>query len=303
MEALVTGAYGFIGRHVARGLAARGYRVVGMGHGAWDRSEWQAWGIGEWHLSDITLETLGEYGGDPEVLVHCAGSGSVSYSVKHPFQDYRRTVDTTLAVLEYIRTSAPNSRLAIPSSAAVYGLADRLPIPVDAGLNPVSPYGVHKKIVEELCHSYSRHFGVRAVAVRLFSIYGLGLRKQILWDACTKIQSGNFAFMGSGNETRDLLHVEDAVELLLTAAEGAPHGFSVVNGGSGDAVPISTLLCALMAALGVDQELVFSGIVRAGDPLHYEADISESLRLGWKPRRDWRSEISAYAEWFKSGAP
>jgi hypothetical protein len=57
-QVTVTGAYGFIGRHVARRLAAAGWRVIGMGHGSWSREDWKAWGIDEWHAVDITLETL-----------------------------------------------------------------------------------------------------------------------------------------------------------------------------------------------------------------------------------------------------
>jgi len=50
------------------------------------------------------------------------------------------------------------------------------------------------------------------------------------------------------------------------------------------------------------QEANFSGVARAVDPLHYQADIAEALNLGWKPSRSWRSEIPAYAAWFKAGA-
>ena len=56
--ALVTGAFGFVGRHVARALAAEGAHVVGIGHGSWGRDEWRRWGIDEWHTADITVETF-----------------------------------------------------------------------------------------------------------------------------------------------------------------------------------------------------------------------------------------------------
>jgi UDP-glucose 4-epimerase len=206
-------------------------------------------------------------------------------------------------VLEYLRTAVPHGRLVIPSSAAVYGVANKTPIALQSPLQPVSPYGVHKKIVEELCSSYAKHFGLQVALIRFFSLYGISLRKQLLWDACTKMQAGNFSFMGTGLETRDLLHVEDAVQLVLKALESASSGCPIVNGGRGEAVEIRAILKAVALALGTQRNPSFSGVERVGDPLHYQADTTEALNLGWKPSRDWRSEIAAYVAWFKAGAP
>jgi UDP-glucose 4-epimerase len=103
---LVTGAYGFIGRNVARHFAKAGWVVTGIGHGSWAREEWRKWGISEWHTADITTETLLTYAGSPEVIVHCAGSGSVRFSMTHPLQDFQRTVGTAVAVLEFVRLHA-----------------------------------------------------------------------------------------------------------------------------------------------------------------------------------------------------
>jgi len=63
---LITGAYGFIGRHVARHFAAAGWLVTGLGHGSWTQGEWRQWGIAEWHAADITLESLLTYAGQPD---------------------------------------------------------------------------------------------------------------------------------------------------------------------------------------------------------------------------------------------
>src|ERR1035441_4537624 len=105
---VVTGAYGFIGRHVARLFAQRGHKVVGIGHGEWPREEWESWGLSGWHQTDITLSTLQQYAGCPSAIVHCAGSGSVYFSVEYPLADFERTVVTTAHVLEYVRLRAPS---------------------------------------------------------------------------------------------------------------------------------------------------------------------------------------------------
>jgi UDP-glucose 4-epimerase len=288
-SALVTGAYGFVGRHVAAALAARGVQVTGLGHGSWTREEWRRWGLSEWHVADVSVESLTTYAGMPDLVVHCAGSGSVAFSMSNPAQDCNRTVGSTLAVLEYLRLQRPQARLVMPSSAGVYGLVDQLPIATGAALRPVSPYGVHKQMAEDLCRSYARHFGVRAALVRLFSVFGVGIRKQLLWDACNKLRRGPAAFAGTGDETRDWLHVEDAARLLLAAAEHA-----------GTACPVVKLIAA---RLGGGASVHFSGQVRSGDPRHYQADIADALAWGWRPQREFVTEVQAYVDWFKADAP
>ena len=299
---LVTGAYGFIGRHVARHFAAAGWSVTGIGHGSWARSEWRQWGIAEWHTADITLESLLTYAGQPDVVVHCAGSGSVGFSLSNPYQDFQRTVATTAAVLEFVRLYAPGARVVYPSSGAVYGAAQHLPMAEGDPAAPVSPYAAHKLIVEQLCASYARNFGLSAIMVRLFSVYGKGLRKQLLWDACQKITGGTHEFFGTGAETRDWLHVNDAAALLMAASDHADAACQIVNGGTGVSVPVREVLQELYAALGKNGGPQFGGHTRAGDPSHVQADISRISAWGWRPGVSWKEGMHEYAAWFRDGA-
>ena len=124
-NALVTGAHGFIGRHVALALSRQGFRVTGLGHGKWRPEEWERWGISAWEESDVTLGALLTQASVPDAVVHCAGGGSVGYSVTRPYDDYLRTVASTAALLEFMRLYAPKAALVYPSSAAVYGHAAR----------------------------------------------------------------------------------------------------------------------------------------------------------------------------------
>lgn len=296
---LVTGAYGFVGRHVARAAAAQGYRVIGIGHGNWDRHAWRQWGLQDWHADDVTVETLATYAGQPDVIVHCAGSGSVGFSMTAPVLDFNRTVTTTLSVLEFIRQSAPDARLVLPSSAGIYGKCADLPIRIDSAKSPSSPYGLHKLMAEQLCQSYATHYNVKSAIVRLFSVYGTGLRKQLLWDACCKISAGHATFFGTGEETRDWIHIEDAAGLLLAAVAHAGADCPIANGGTGLAIAIRSILTQLCDALGTGLAPGFDGAQRAGDPMHYQADISQALAWGWKPGKNLAEQLRAYAIWFR----
>lgn len=299
---LVTGAHGFIGRHVARDLAKNGLRVIGIGHGDWTQDQWREWGIADWYSADVTMETLMAHAGIPTGVVHCAGGGSVGYSVTHPHEDYLRTVSTTASLLEFLRLHAPNATVVYPSSVAVYGNVLRLPITETDPVAPVSPYGAHKQMAEQLCASYARSFGLRIAIVRLFSVYGNGLRKQLLWDACSRISNGDLAFSGTGGEQRDWLHVDDAARLLALALNHASTDCPVVNGGTGSGVTVAQVLREIVTAFGCSGTARFSGQARAADPLAYVADISRACALGWNPEKHWQQGVREYVDWFRAGA-
>ncbi|WP_158904626.1 NAD(P)-dependent oxidoreductase [Burkholderia sp. L27(2015)] len=297
--ALVTGAHGTIGRYVALALASRDWRVVGLGHGKWDAEDQAAWGVSSWVEGDVSLRDLRALNVRPELIFHCAGSGAVGASITAPHTDFQRTVGTTAAVLEFLRVDTPGAALVYPSSAAVYGLVDYLPMQERLPLRPASPYGVHKKIAEELVVEHSRLFGLKAAVVRLFSIYGEGFRKQLLWDACRRILDKESVFFGTGDETRDWLYVADAAELLVRAADHASSNCPIVNGGFGEAVSVRDVVVELFRLMGRDDLPEFCGTQRPGDPLHYHADTTRAMAWGWQPKTAWRAGLARYVTWFK----
>lgn len=296
---LVTGANGMIGRYAARALAARGWRVLGLGHGNWHEAEQAAWGLSSWQEGDVTLARLRALAPCPDLIVHCAGSGAVGPSLVAPNADFQRTVESTAAVVEYLRADCPGAALVYPSSAAVYGIAGHMPMFEAMPCRPVSPYGLHKKLAEDLVIGHAGLFGLNASVVRFFSIYGEGFRKQLLWDACQRLRRGETQFSGTGAETRDWLHVTDAAELLIRAGDNACPACPVVNGGAGDAVSLADFLGHLFACWGRDDTPDFTGTGRPGDPEHYQADSRAARAWGWAPAIGWRDGVSRYVEWFK----
>lgn len=298
---VVTGAFGFVGRHVSRSLSRAGYRVTGIGRGHWPFQDALKWGLSAWHETDLTSDVLRRCANQPFAIVHCAGSGSVRLSISEPFADFTETVSTTMTVLEYIRTSSPSTKLVYPSSASVYGNATTYPTAESSNCQPISPYGVHKLVAEQLIKSYCTQYDLSASTVRFFSIYGAGLTKQLLWDACSKLSSNDSCFMGTGDEVRDWIHVEDAAEVLLLALSKASPACPVVNGATGEGVSIQDVLHTLCRALGVGGETPsFSGQSACGDPTRYIADISRLRAWGWKPRKSLNDGIREYVAWWSS---
>lgn len=300
---LITGAHGFLGRHCAREFGRRGWRVIGMGHGSWPGESPEAFGIHRWIGTDVDLAALRGVGERVDLVVHCAGSGSVGFSCLHPAEDFRRTVDTTLAALEFVRLENPGARVIYPSSAAVYGSAPDHPIREDDPLNPVSPYGFHKRIAEELCRSYAVNFGLDAAVIRFFSVYGAGLKKQLLWDACARLSrgKGSVEFFGTGDETRDWLHVDDAVGLIRAVSQ-SPERNLLVNGGSGVRTSVRQVLTLAAEAFGTGRAITFNGATREGDPRYYHADVTRALGLGWRPAVRLEDGIRDYVRWYRGMA-
>ena len=296
---LVTGAQGFIGKNVVIHAQACGHSVSGIGHG--NLSSDVSVDLHDFCNvdSDITVDALSSLDLKPDVIIHCASSASVSFSVAHPAADFSRTVNSTLSVLEFIRLHSPTTKLVLPSSAAVYGSCNSLPLHTNDVLQPVSPYGLHKKFSEDLCIQYGQLFGIHSSIVRLFSVYGCGLRKQLLWDACTKLSSGLCKFDGTGDETRDWLHVSDAAKLLLLSSEYSSTTPPIVNGGTESKTSISEVVHLISSTIPGSPRPAFSGTIRQGDPKNLIADISLPKKWGWHPLIDVKTGILEYTNWYK----
>jgi UDP-glucose 4-epimerase len=251
---------------------------------------------------DLAGNGLGGFDLRPEILIHCAGSSQVQPSFSQPHKDFQSTVLTASAVLDYVRKAVPDCSVVFASSAAVYGNVTTAPICEDTPLRPISPYGEHKVFVEQLAAYYGRYFHISTAAVRLFSIYGVGLEKQLFWDACNKLARGVRVFDGTGEERRDWMHVLDAAELLIAAAENATPEFLVLNGGSGSSTSVRDALGIIAAALDIDG-IEFTGSARQGDPLCYQADMRRAAGLGWRPRLSLDRGIVEYVENFRRTCP
>jgi UDP-glucose 4-epimerase len=306
MTIWVTGANGFIGRHLAHALAHARHSVHGVGHGVLDDVSRGRVGIGTWLNGEIdatNLHALAGRTGVPTLVYHLAGGSSVGLSISQPLEDFSRTVASTARLLEWLRTSAPSARLIVVSSAAVYGAEHAGPIAEADATVPMSPYGQHKLMMEQLCRSYAVTFGVKSSIVRLFSVYGSRLRKQLLWDLCSRLHLGERKLVlgGTGEELRDWTEIRDVVRLLLRVGfMQRNEDFCILNGGSGHGTSVAEIARLLATAWDNDVTVAFSGNMRAGDPFSLVADDRALRAIGFDWAIPTETGIASYVDWFRT---
>lgn len=304
---LITGASGFLGTWLADAAHAQGFGLLGL-----DVVDPQRPKI----FSGFTTQRCEKADfpaliGDRKLhsVFHLAGGASVPQSVDDPVGDYNSLLPGTVALLGHLARHRRDAHLVLPSSAAVYGNPTSLPVKESAAINPISPYGVHKAAAEFIIAHYARLFRLRASVLRIFSAYGEGLRKQVVWDLCRKIlaaqESGesSISMHGNGNETRDFIHAADiARAALLVAAHPPQEGMQVFNVASGIETSIRSLAEDVTRALGCDIKITFNGVSRPGDPANWRADIGPLKELGFVLSVSFKDGIGRAARWCKQQA-
>lgn len=295
MKVLVTGASGFIGNRVTLYFFNKGYETVG-----WNRSEsYNHFPITKVNMTDenAMITKLKEI--KPDIIIHCAGSADVGKSVTDPVMDYHGNVTITHNLLFALhKLGLSKTRFIFLSSAGVYGNPIELPVTEDMPLNPLSPYAVHKVMCEELCKYFINNYGMNIKIARIFSAYGVGLRKQIFWDMFQKqLNTGRLDMFGTGKESRDYIHVDDVVQALYLIATTNTNDI-IFNIANGKEVTIKEATNMFAKSMGIDiSKITFDGIVREGDPLNWKADINKIKMLGYRQNVHMVDGLHEYATW------
>ncbi|MEO8207169.1 MAG: NAD-dependent epimerase/dehydratase family protein [Chthoniobacterales bacterium] len=283
---LVTGASGFLGSHIARTFEENGYRVLSI-----DLLSMEVDG------PNFTALLRGE---KPQVLVHAAGGASVPFSMENPREDFASGPNLLSRLLETLRVNSPKTRVIFLSSAAVYGDPTQLPVSESAEIQPISPYGYHKVMSEMVCTTYSKLYGVPTAIARIFSAYGEGLHKQVLWDLCSRliVEPAVLSLKGTGMESRDFLHAQDVSRGILAIATHGSFEADIYNLASGKETPIREIAELLIAEFGEKSALEFDGIQPDGNPKNWRADITKLSALNFSPAVNLEQGVKDYVKWF-----
>jgi UDP-glucose 4-epimerase len=206
-------------------------------------------------------------------------------------------------VLERLRKHSKDCRMVFLSSAAVYGDPECLPVDEGALIKPISAYGFHKRQAELACKEYAVCHGLKTASVRIFSAYGEGLRRQVVWDLANKVEADSgdvLKVFGTGLESRDFIHCSDVAQGILRVVREAPFEGECYNLASGVEVRIADLAQRLCSSLGVDKEIVFNGVAAVGSPKCWRADIAKIRALGFEPSVDLNDGLKRFVEWKRS---
>lgn len=309
MRTLVTGVAGFIGSHLAEALLTAGHTVTGVDaftdyYPRWIKERNLQGLLGRpgfrLEVGDLLALDLSTLLAEVDWVFHHAAQAGVRASWGSSFDGYvRDNVVATQRLLEAAK-GTPLRKVIYASSSSVYGDAERFPTPEDTLPRPVSPYGVTKLAAEHLCHLYWRNYGVPAVSLRYFTVYGPRQRPDMAFHIFGKalLTGSPISVYGDGQQTRDFTFISDAIAANLAAADrGAPG--ETYNIGGGSRVSLMEVLGALEEATGQKPDLRF-GDAQQGDARHTAAAIDKArAQLGYMPKVGIGEGIRAEIAWLQ----
>ncbi|WP_036877786.1 NAD-dependent epimerase/dehydratase family protein [Xylanibacter oryzae] len=236
-----------------------------------------------------------------DVCINCSGAANVPFSMEKPFNDFRLNTYNVLKLLEAIRLFSPECKFINMSSAAVYGNPISLPVSENSKTQPVSPYGCHKIMTEMICREYSSFWNVQTCCLRIFSAFGPRLKKQIFWDMYKKFkEQDTIELWGTGSESRDFIYISDIIDVIDLAIKNSTFKSEIVNVANGCQITISDLAYIFVKLLGTEKKVVFNNVVRVGDPINWEADISIIKSWGYKQKVNIEEGVEKYIIWLKN---
>ena len=287
MKILITGSRGFVGDSFGRFAAAAGHEVLGVSRSSQPDPGWPGRHVQADAASTDLAPIIRDFA--PDLLLQAAGSASVAASIADPIGDFRATAVTLTNVLDGVRRSGCEPLVVFPSSAAVYGNPATLPVAEDAVCAPISPYGFHKMACEILTREYAACFGVATVVCRLFSVFGPRQRRLLVSELYEQFAGAadTVQLQGTGNETRDFLHVDDLSRAVLLLAPAAPRrACTILNIAAGVETPVVALAENIRALVAPEKKITARGIARPGDPARWCAETRRLRALipEWKPQ-------------------
>jgi GDP-4-dehydro-6-deoxy-D-mannose reductase len=287
---LVTGADGFVGRHVVAWLESSAASVVAVDRDACDVRDGDA-------VARLVARAA------PSAIVHLAGSASVARSFDDPLGAFSTNLLGTVAVLEAVRRHAPLARVVLASSAEVYGAVapDELPLDEETPTFPASPYASSKMAAETAALQYHRAFGLDVVVARLFNAVGPGQHPRFALptfaarlDAIARGDAEPIVAVGNLEAVRDFVDACDVARALAMLAERGAAG-EIYNVSSGHGTTLGAALDMLLEASGVEARVVVdeSRLRPTDAPRLVGSNRKLHLATGWAPEIPLRASLEA----------
>lgn len=307
MRYLVTGGAGFIGSHIVERLLADGHSVRVLDDLS-TGSERNLAGVldcvefARGRVQDAAAVASALDGVDG--VFHQAAIPSVPRSVANPSATHESIVDGTIVILEEMRARG-GGKIVLASSSSLYGESKELPKHEEMRPDPLSPYAAAKLAAETYAMVYARLYGIKAVALRYFNVFGPRQDPKSQYSAVipkfiTAVLDGRSPIVyGDGSQSRDFTYVENVVEANLLAMNSGVSA-ARINIAAGGQVSLLTLIATIGDLAGREVRPEFAA-PRSGDIKHSYASIhlAESL-IGYRPRVGLREGLSRTMEHLKS---
>ena len=303
MKALVTGGAGFIGSNIVELLESEEWQVRvldNLSTGYKKNLKGSDAELMEGDVRDTAMVEKAVAGVD--VVFHLAASIGNVKSLNNPQEDSEVNVIGTVNILEAARKAAVR-RIVYSSSAAIFGELVTMPIAEDHPQNPDSPYGVSKLAAEKHVLCFASLYGITAVCLRYFNVYGVNQRYDAYGNvipifAQRLFEGSPLTIYGDGEQTRDFVNVKDVAKANFLAAIQAKET-AVYNVGSGESIAINQLSKLVQVASGISATDVCHVEPRVGEVRHCRANVEKAVRdLGFSPDPDVLEGLTEYFAWF-----
>jgi CDP-paratose 2-epimerase len=335
MRVLITGGAGFIGTNLSNRLLSEGHEVILFDNlsraGVTQNLDWlQSHHGSRLHfiLGDVReFSSVEEAMAGVDAVFHLAAQVAVTTSVVNPLNDFSTNALGTLNVLEVARKLSPMPVVLYTSTNKVYGGLDHIRVverpsryefedlpygvPETCPLDFHSPYGCSKGAADQYVRDYHRIYGLPSIVLRMSCIYGphqFGNEDQgwVAHFALTGLRRGRLTIYGDGKQVRDLLYVDDLVELMLRACANIDKtAGEVFNVGGGPSNTISVWVEMADPLRGMIGMLppVDHGEFRPGDQKIYVSDIRKAKdELNWSPSVDILEGLKRMLEFWDKDA-
>ena len=300
---LITGGCGFIGSHLANRLFALGFKITVVDDYEYRFDDDYIPPKLNPHIRVIpcdfsTVSVL--YDEQFDVIFHLAASINVDESIEKPFDYFDNNTQSTIRFIETIRKNQKNCKFIYASSAEVYGTAKANKINEDHVLDPLSPYAVSKLGAEQMLKVYAQLYGMDITIIRNFNTFGEGQRGDYYGGVISKFahlaKAGkSLPVFGTGEQSRDYMHVSQAVDGYILAMEKKLP--LIVNFGSG--VPIKIIDIANYIAKEFNVDVVHEK-ARPNEIMRLEADVGRALEYGYEVETDFWSNLKEYLTFIKN---
>lgn len=305
MKVLITGSEGYLARNLARNLNQKKIICYGVGRGNWKtKNQYGKWGYKKninGNLNKRLLNRFSNYNFD--YVVHCAGGTSPITNQINSIsktQDYKKNVLSIKYVLDNILINKKKTKVIFISSAAVYGNNNLKKVTEKTKIRPISNYARNKFLAEKLCFNYFKKHQIDILILRVTTIFGPGLNRQFIHDACIKIIQNKNIFFGTGNEIRDYIYISDFCDLINKVLNKKFKGFKIINVGTGKGIKIREVISYIKKKLDIKISPKFNKFGYKNNPKRMVASSKKVKNFNWQPKTKFYDGLDKYIKWFKS---